>query len=510
MACNRPNTGPRSAGVKRRWSVGSERSRKSARLEEIRQNSSQTAHTPQEALPRKRTRTDASPQDDQVEQLRKRAKIECAEEISTGEEDLDPIAYWSQHHRWPDKYLEACDPMANILARKRSTTSRSRKTSWVDLVTATSITPSDQKPREEKSADYKTARYEIVLATKGIFMERSKLGVAESSRTLCQDLLANDQTLPKESLFDDDLFEETCQMVRGRNKAKIIQDITRLIVPLAQVLAMQSGEQLKGLIESVNEGWNNCISITKTRPQPDYAVGFRREAFTQTQLDRMQPVVGDFMDQSYFMATYYMYFPFLTCEVKCGDTGLDIADRQNAHSMTIAVRAVVELFRAVKREKELHREILAFSISHDHSTVRIYGHYAEVDEREPKYYRHTIRTFDFTELDGREKWTAYKFTKSIYNSWMPVHFQRICSAIDDIPADVSFALSGSDLHFTEQSGLSQDVSAHSIASSSVDSRSVQAQGTHSSAVDNPSGTPSTSLDGGVFKKPRRNRDRPQK
>lgn len=168
----------------------------------------------------------------------------------------------------------------------------------------------------------------------------------------------------------------------------------------------------------------------------------------------MQPVVGDFMDQSYFMATYYMYFPFLTCEVTCGVTGLDIADRQNAHSMTIAVRAVVELFRAVKREKELYREILAFSISHDHSTVRIYSHYAKVDEREPKYYRHTIRTFDFTELDGREKWTAYKFTKSIYNSWMPVHFQRICSAIDNIPVDVSFILLGSDLYFTEQSGLS--------------------------------------------------------
>jgi hypothetical protein len=40
--------------------------------------------------------------------------------------------------------------------------------------------------------------------------------------------------------------------------------------------------------------------------------------------------------------------------------------------MTLAVRGVVELFRLVKREKELHREILAFSISHDHRTVRIY------------------------------------------------------------------------------------------------------------------------------------------
>jgi hypothetical protein len=47
--------------------------------------------------------------------------------------------------------------------------------------------------------------------------------------------------------------------------------------------------------------------------------------------------------------------------------------------MTLAVRCVVELFRLVKREKELHREILAFSVSHDDSSVRIYGHYPVID-----------------------------------------------------------------------------------------------------------------------------------
>ncbi|KAM0267466.1 hypothetical protein ACHAQH_010108, partial [Verticillium albo-atrum] len=61
-----------------------------------------------------------------------------------------------------------------------------------------------------------------------------------------------------------------------------------------------------------------------------------------------------------------MYFPFLTCEVKCGAAALDVADRQNAHSMTLAVRAVVELFRLMKREDEVDRQILGFSISHDH------------------------------------------------------------------------------------------------------------------------------------------------
>jgi hypothetical protein len=57
-----------------------------------------------------------------------------------------------------------------------------------------------------------------------------------------------------------------------------------------------------------------------------------------------------------------MYFPSLTCEVKCGDAALDIAGRENARRMTIDVRSTMELYRAVQREKELHRGILAFSI----------------------------------------------------------------------------------------------------------------------------------------------------
>ncbi|EQL29394.1 hypothetical protein BDFG_07937 [Blastomyces dermatitidis ATCC 26199] len=105
----------------------------------------------------------------------------------------------------------------------------------------------------------------------------------------------------------------------------------------------------------------------------------------------------------------------------CGAATLNIADRQNAHSMTLAVRGVTDLFR---RENELHQEILAFSISHDHRTVRIYGHYPIIKGKETAFYRHPIRTFDFTELDGKEKWTAYKFTNNVYDIWMPTHLKK--------------------------------------------------------------------------------------
>ncbi|KAK0834068.1 hypothetical protein LTR03_014645 [Friedmanniomyces endolithicus] len=289
-------------------------------------------------------------------------------------------------------------------------------------------------------------------------------------------------TYPKDTLFGDDLFKSTCENVQDRNETRVIRDIALLIVPSAEIFATRGATNLQY-----------------------FAVGFRREAFAQHQLDRMHPVVGDFNDQSFFMATWYMYFPFLTCEVKCGAAALDIADRQNAHSTAIAVRGVVELFRAVKREKELHREILAFSVSHDQRSVRIYGYYAEIGESETKYYRHAIHTFDFTALDGKERWTAYKFTKNVYDHWMPIHFKRICSAIEQIPAGISFSESQSELHFSEETGLSQDISAYSIARSSASSISAQGEDARTSCISqDATATPGTSVDGGaVFKKPRK-------
>ncbi|KIV98499.1 uncharacterized protein PV09_09701 [Verruconis gallopava] len=199
------------------------------------------------------------------------------------------------------------------------------------------------------------------------------------------------------------------------------------------------------------------------------------------------------------MATYYIYFPFLTCEVKCGAAALDIADRQNAYSMTLAVRATIELFRLVGREMELHRKILAFSISHDHTSVRIYGHYPVVDGKDTKYYRHPIHKFDFTALDGKEKWTAYKFTRNVYEVRMPNHFKRLCSAIDQIPADLDFSVP----QLSQSVGLSQDLERHSLSRSSQPASQSQEFSRQSAEVARET-TPNTSFTSrGVSKRPRK-------
>lgn len=372
------------------------------------------------------------------------------------------ISEWTKKNEWPREFFEQ-DKMHRLLARKQpSTASLRRKRSEASF--ATSVTPSDQLG--ERSATYKNPSYETVLEREaGSYMGRYVSGVKEASEALCQTLLDSEQIIPKDTIFRDDVFEETCGRLQGKNEARIFKDCTPLIVPWAEAHALLSANpKLVIAVESVDEGWSNSIPITKPRPQPDYAVGFRRSAFSGSQLKKLEPFVGDPSSSSYFMGTYYMHFPFFTCEVKCGSAGLDVADRQNLHCMTLAVRAVVELFRLVNRAEELHREIIAFSISHDDQSVRIYGHFPVIEGTKTTYWRHTLRKYDFTERKGAEKWTAYRFMKNLYDIWMPNHFKRISVAIDELPSNLDFELARSpEPQLLETSGLPQKLQNQNLA-----------------------------------------------
>ncbi|KLJ05432.1 hypothetical protein EMPG_11078 [Blastomyces silverae] len=379
--------------------------------------------------------------------LRRRSQTFLADEDTPIQEpasdsaknEIDPIRNWIQTGCWPKTYFNQDISMSSLLSRKKSTSSLRRKGS------------SDEEQTEEKSTPYGNPRYETILESKGSFMKNARVGITDESSLLIKALLNTDQMVPQNSLFRDDLFQTTCEKIQGKNESRIIRDIGQLIVPSAETLATYGATNLEHLVETVNEGWNKSIPFHGPRPQPDYSVGFRRSAFTDDQYEKLKPFIGDWDDTSVFMATDTMHFPFLTCEVTCGEVALDIIDRQNAHSMTLSVRGVVELYRAVKRENELHREILAFSISHDHTAVRIYGHYALVDNDKITFYRHEIHSFSISALDGKEKWTAYRFTKNVYDIWMPTHLKRICSAIDQIPSDLDFGVLQSDLQFPSTS-----------------------------------------------------------
>lgn len=150
---------------------------------------------------------------------------------------------------WFKEQFEQASSMNHLLARHKFSSSLRRKNSE-----SSSATLSDQKPREIKSLQYIRPSYETELAIRSSFMRKSELGITNASKGLCRTLLNAKQTVPQDTLCRDDLFEETCDNVHGRNEAMIVRDITPLICPSAQVLKIYGAKHLKHLTECVNEG----------------------------------------------------------------------------------------------------------------------------------------------------------------------------------------------------------------------------------------------------------------
>ncbi len=71
------------------------------------------------------------------------------------------------------------------------------------------------------------------------------------SKGICISLLVKQQTLPKNWMFRDDLFEIACRKSSDRNEAVIIRDIALSIVTSAQSLATYRATHLEQLRESV-------------------------------------------------------------------------------------------------------------------------------------------------------------------------------------------------------------------------------------------------------------------
>ena len=318
----------------------------------------------------------------------------------------------------------------------RLVTKRSRSSSsqgWQpDTSTPVPSDGSDQRSRAEKSTPYAHPSYEALLAYKRGYMNDSEAGILPSEIDICKSLLDTEQVYPSGTLFDDECFLESCANLRGANEMRVVIDLLRLIAPSAEILAARGMKELRCLKEYTNAGWNESIPVEGPRPQPDFSVGFRFSVFSDDQINKLHHHLTLGV-KTFFSASLEMFFPFLTTEVKCGKQALEIADRQNAHSMTVAIRGIVELFRKVGRAKELHRKALGFSISHDDHEVRIFVHYPEIAGVHTECYRHTLRNFIIVDNNGKERWSAYRFVRNIYDTFVPQHLERIKGAIDQLP-----------------------------------------------------------------------------
>ncbi|KAI9038831.1 uncharacterized protein KD926_010164 [Aspergillus affinis] len=347
------------------------------------------------------------------------------------------ILYWIQHETWPEILFEA-DSKKNI----------------ENLISSTSESPTELT----ENAERQHTDMERFLNSKGSYLTSHGNGIAKNDALRCIKLLERGCETPRDTIFENgDSFNYIKRILPERNEIAVTQVIGQLVVPWAEIGIVRGQVGFTCLIDSVKELWDGSISLDEIVhgqqldagslkggqyqmpiPQPDYSVGFLKEAFTKSQIEKLAPFLGGFYSTSPFKGTAEMLFPFLVVEVKCGKVSLELADRQNAHSMSRALKGVVDIFRLVKREKELHRQVLGFSISHNHDHVRIYGHYSVIEGEKTTYYRHSVRAFSITARNGKERWTSYKFVMALYNDWVPAHFQRLSSAVDDLPAGVNF------------------------------------------------------------------------
>ncbi|KAF2862693.1 hypothetical protein K470DRAFT_262574 [Piedraia hortae CBS 480.64] len=322
------------------------------------------------------------------------------------------------------------DPVPQANENELDPSKRTRKPTWKVSESGVSSVPD--------SAAYKNAAYEKLLKESGCFLKSAERPNSKSAK-MCRRLLEHDVAPPAASLFQDELLQYTVRRLEKRNEARVVMDLTRLLVPSAESLAIHHEErQYSYFYETINEGWIRCMKITSPRPQPDYAVGFKKQAFSAVQLRKAQPFIGTDDHLSYFKATREMLFPFLACEVKADETDFPAARRQNTHSMAVAVRGVVALFKLLGEEHTLDQKVLAFSVVHDRSSVMIHGHYPITTAGTGQVNCYTVSLYQgrFTDTIGagsRGRWTSFQFVMNVYRIWAPAHFEMLCSAMERLP-----------------------------------------------------------------------------
>ena len=107
--------------------------------------------------------------------------------------------------------------MNHLLTRRNSFSSLRGKQPEASSITPSSTTPSDQKPREAKSAPDTRPSYVTVLTTKGSFIDKSDLGITVARASA---EFTGEKANPQDPLFRDDIFDKACQKDTRQERGK--------------------------------------------------------------------------------------------------------------------------------------------------------------------------------------------------------------------------------------------------------------------------------------------------
>ena len=165
--------------------------------------------------------------------------------------------------------------------------------------------------------------------------------------------------------------------VRCRNEDMLKDDVTPWVVPSKARLGRNGGVPEDAFTRDINALWSSIATMGSTVPKPDFIYGLSRKAFSKSETDRLKSYDSP-LTPVWF--TSHLCFPYLIVEAKTGMDGLELANFQNVHSASLAVRAIIRLYQAAfgktnpRLIEDLFNQILVFSVSHNNETVNIYGH----------------------------------------------------------------------------------------------------------------------------------------
>ena len=362
------------------------------------------------------------------------------------EEEVDPISYWAANHIWPSNFAESRAMSSNDNNKRQRMSDRS------------------QSGNDEKSRSYSQSRkdgnapeqytksYENYILTQGLnmdYFEGEKL-LSPDSKVTCNHLQKLTCVAISPTVYSKAETLEVIRLCINRNEAMVSRDVTPLIVPPIKSLYIKDGVNHFGhFTDEVNTQWHGSWVLAGPRPKPDLAVGFSTSAFS---IAENKKIINYTSFENLTRPTDELCFPFLMCEVKCGNEGLDWADRQNMHSCSVAVKALLKLEQKADQYREdtqfesLLGRILVYSISHDQKDARLYGHYALVEGERWIYYRHCIEKFDIGRKE-KDLLALHNFARNVLTLYAPKLLKRLQKAIAVLPVSSTLSSSAGTMNF---------------------------------------------------------------
>ncbi|KAK5401675.1 hypothetical protein LTR06_011039 [Exophiala xenobiotica] len=330
-----------------------------------------------------------------------------------------------------------------------------RKSSQESLGPASSY---GEDPESIASADarsnfYSSPAFPTLLEQHGIYMDDSASGLDKDELEFCQKLLSTGAPHPPDSMLDEAVFLSFSKLTHNKSEQWLVKNMHSHLFPAPELLALRGHDEFKGLglIEGCDDIWLRAIFPSYGKcPQPDSTIAFKWENFSREELRKLGITIGL---PSKYMARDDMFFPFITREAKCDKQPLEVADRQNVYSMSVALEGVIDLFRRVDRLEELNGKALGLSMSYDNDTVRMYAHHVVTNAQElngqsrqqlPKMstmkYWTSIGQVILSNDGGKDRWKPYDFFYNACLKFSRRHLTRIKEAIALLPdpAEASF------------------------------------------------------------------------